>query len=87
MIGLKKNCNMILTEKQQNYQHCHLENWSVKYLTVEEIRTVIEQVKFLYYPLGKAFEKQIKAIEYQEEKQIKALENHEKQLVKCNSFS
>ena len=35
----------------------------------------IEQGKFAYSPLGKAFEKQIKTIEDQGEKQIKALED------------
>ena len=34
---------------------------------------IIEQAKFTYYPLGKAFEKQIKAIEDQGKKQIDAL--------------
>ena len=33
---------------------------------------IIEQAKFTYSPFGKAFEKQIKAIEDQGEKQIKA---------------
>ena len=42
------------------------------YLTVEEIlssdqSTIIEQDKFTYSPLGKAFEKQIKTIEKQGE--------------------
>ena len=37
-------------------------------------RTVIEQAKFTYSPLGKAFEKQIKTIEKQRKKQVKALE-------------
>ena len=36
---------------------------------------MIEQGKFTYFPLGKAFEKQIKTIEDQEQKQIKALED------------
>ena len=39
-----------------------------KYLSSEEIlpsdqRRVIEQAKFTYYPLGKAFEKHLKTIE------------------------
>ena len=46
---------------------------------------MLEQAKFTYSPLGKAFEKQIKTIEDQGEKQIKALEKHEKQLLR--SFS
>ena len=45
---------------------------------------MIEQPKFTYFPLGKAFEKQIKTIEYQVGKQIKALEEHGKQLVKSD---
>ena len=36
---------------------------------------IIEQAKFTYYPLGKAFEKQIKTTEDQGEKQIKAIQN------------
>ena len=34
---------------------------------------IIEQERFTYSPFGKAFEKQIKKIEYQGEKQIKAI--------------
>ena len=41
---------------------------------------MIEQAKFTYYPLGKAFEKQTKRIEDQGEKQIKAIEDNKKQL-------
>ena len=36
---------------------------------------IIEQTKFTYSPLGKAFEKQIKTIEDQGEKQIDALKD------------
>ena len=51
-----------------------------EYLTGEEIlpcnqKQMIEQVKFIYSPIGKAFGKQIKTIEDQGEKQIKATEN------------
>ena len=51
-----------------------------EYLTGEDIlpsnqQQIIEQAKFTYSPLGKAFEKQIKAIEDQGQKQIKALED------------
>ena len=51
-----------------------------KYLTGEEIlpsnkQKIIEQAKFEYSPLGKAFEKQVKTIEDQGKKQIEALEN------------
>ena len=56
-----------------------------EYLAGEEILPpdqgrVIEQAKFTYSTLGKAFEKQTKMIEDQEEKQIKAIEDNEKQL-------
>ena len=52
-----------------------------EYLTGEEIlpsnqQQIIEQAKFTYSPLGKAFEKQIKTIEDQGEEQIKAIQNN-----------
>ena len=51
-----------------------------KYLTEEEIlpsnkKWIIEQAKFTYSPLGKAFQKQIKTIEDQGKQQVKALED------------
>ena len=51
-----------------------------EYLTGEDIlpsnqQQIIEQAKFTYSPLGKAFEKQIKTIEDQEEKQIDAIKD------------
>ena len=51
-----------------------------EYLTGEDIlpsnqQQIIEQAKFTYSPLGKAFEKQIKTIEDQGKKQIDALES------------
>ena len=69
---------MILTEKQQKYQHYHLGkllNICYRYLTGEEIlpsnqRKIIEQSKFAYSPLGKASEKQT-------EKQVNALKSLE----------
>ena len=50
-----------------------------EYLASKEIllsdqKRIIEQAKFTYSPLGKAFEKRIKTIENQGEKQIIALE-------------
>ena len=53
-----------------------------EYLTGEDIfpsnqQQIIEQTKFTYSPLGKAFEKQIKTIEDQGEKQIKAIQDQE----------
>ena len=47
-------------------------------------RQIVEQDKFAYYPLGIAFEKQIKTIEDQGKKQINTLEVHGKQLVKAS---
>ena len=52
-----------------------------EYLTGEEIlpsnqQHVIEQAKFTYSPLGKAFEKQTKTIEDQGEKQIKEIQDN-----------
>ena len=63
-----------------------------EYLTVEDIlpsnqQQIIKQVKFTYSPLGKAFEKRIKAIEDQGKKQVYALENLKdtnKQVVNIN---
>ena len=37
-------------------------------------RKIIEEAKWTYSPLGKAFEKQIKSIDDQEIKQVEALE-------------
>ena len=61
-----------------------------EYLTGEEIlpsnqQQIIEQAKFTYSPLAKAFEKQTKAIEDQGEKQIKAIQNNKEQLVNINN--
>ena len=63
-----------------------------KYFTGEDIlpsnqQQILEQTKFTYSPLGKAFEKQIKKIESQGQKQIGALKNlkdQNKQLVNVN---
>ena len=51
-----------------------------EYLTGEDIlpsnqQQIIEQTKFTYSPLGKAFKKQTKAIEDHGKKQVEALEN------------
>ena len=53
-----------------------------EYLTGEDIlpsnqQQIIEQARFTYSPLRKAFEKQIKTIEDQGEKQIKAIQDQE----------
>ena len=61
-----KTGNMISTGKQQKDQHYHQQKYED--LTGEEIlpsdqSRIIEQAKFTYSPLGKAFEKQTKTIE------------------------
>ena len=58
-----------------------------EYLTGEKIlpsnqRQIIEQAKFTYPPLGKAFEKQVKTVEDQGKKQVKAIQD--KQIVNIN---
>ena len=81
-----KNYNMILIEaallsgKIDEYE----------YLTGEEVlpsnqQQIIEQAKFTYSPLGKAFQKQIKTIKDQGEKQIKAIQDNKEQLVNINN--
>ena len=60
-----------------------------EYLTGEEIlpsnqQQIIQQAKFTYSPLGKAFEKQIKTIEDQGKKQVKAIQD--KQLVNNDDY-
>ena len=45
---------------------------------------IVEQAKFSYSLLGKAFEKQVKTIEDQGQKQIKAIEDNKKQLANTN---
>ena len=59
-----KNYNMILTGKQQKYQLYHQLKLIkfLKFITGEEIlpptqKSVTEQAKFTYFPLGKAHEK------------------------------
>ena len=59
-----------------------------EYLTGEEIlpsnqRQIIEQAKFTYSPLGKAFEKQTKTIQDQGKKQIKAIEDQGEKEIKA----
>ena len=74
MIRLEmKNFDMILTEEQQKFQHYHLEKLINKnFLQPKKScflkRQVIEQAKFTYSPLGKAFGKQTKTIQEQGKK-------------------
>ena len=68
--------------------------YKYEYCTGEEIlpfnqQQMIEQAKFTYSPLGKAFEKQTKTIEDQGEKQVnalKSLESSDKQLPSIKDF-
>ena len=58
-----------------------------EYLTGEEIlpsnqQQIIEQAKFTYSPLGKAFEKQAKTIKDQGEKQVKAIQDKSTEKIK-----
>ena len=57
--------------------------YKYEYLTGEDTlpsnqQQIIEQAKFTYSPLGKAFEKQIKTIEDQGNKQMKAIQDKRK---------
>ena len=47
----------------------------------------VKKTKFTYSPLGKAFEKQTKAIEDQGEKQIKAIQDNKEQSVNINNVN
>ena len=60
-----KNCNLTLTERQQTYQ---LYNLTGGEILLSNQSKIIEQVKFTYSPLGKAFEKQTNTIESKEER-------------------
>ena len=62
-----------------------------EYLTGEEIlpsnqQQIIEQAKFTYSPIGKAFEKQTKTIEDKGEKQIKAIQDNRNQLISDEDY-
>ena len=60
-----------------------------EYLTGEEIlpsnqKQILEQAKFTYSLLEKAFEKQTKTIEDQRKNQISTIKEHRKQIIECN---
>ena len=75
----KKNYNTILIEKKTKYQLYDLTKLiSMNILLVKKYyslikKKILEQAKFTYSPLGKAFERQIKTIEDQGKKQVEAL--------------
>ena len=74
-----KNYSTILIEKLPKYQPYHQAKLISMNTGQETLpsnqKQIIEQAKFTYSPLGKAFEKQIKTIEDQGEKQIKAIQD------------
>ena len=64
--------------------------YKYEYLTGEDIlpcnqQQIIEQARFTYSPLGKAFEKQIKTIEDQGKKQVDALKVLEPKVIESGS--
>ena len=82
MIRLEmKIYNTILIKKQPKYPlHHQVKFINMNNLTGEDVlpsnqQQIIEQAKFTYSPLGKAFEKQIKTIEDQGQKQVDALKD------------
>ena len=48
---------------------------------------IIEQAKFIYFPLGKAFEKQTKTIEDEGKNQINAIKEGGKQIIESNEVA
>ena len=76
-----KNCNIILIEKQP--KSSALSSGQIhkyEYLAGKDIlpsnqQQIIEEARFTYSALGKAFEKQTKIIEDQGQKQIDALKD------------
>ena len=83
-----KNCNTILIERFQKYRLYHQAKL-ISTNTPSNQQQIIEQAKFTYSPLGKAFEKQIKTIEDQGEKQVDALKSlnpSDKQLPSIRDF-
>ena len=63
------------------------ENLTSKEILPSNQQQIIEQAKFIYSPLGKAFEKQIKTIEDQGEKHIRALEDLKTNKISWRKFS
>ena len=66
-----KSYNIILIEKQQKYLLYHQENF-INMSMPSNQQQIIDQTKFTYSSLGKAFDKQIKTIANQEKKQVDA---------------
>ena len=68
-----KSYNMILIEKQPRYLPYHQENFINTSILPSRNQQIIEQARFTYSPLEKAFDKQIKTIKDQGKKQVDAL--------------
>ena len=62
-----KNYNMILIERLQKYHLYHLTGEEILHSNQQQI---IEQAKFSFSPLGKAFEKQKKLLKIKERKKL-----------------
>ena len=63
-----------------------------EYLTGEEVlpsnqKQIIEQARFTYSPLGKAFEKQTKTIEVQGKSQISVIKDCGKQIIESREIA
>ena len=74
MIRLEmKNCNMILTEKEQKYQHHHPQKLiNMNILHVKKYYLLIrEQSKVVYSPLGKLLRNKQKQLKNKEENRLK----------------
>ena len=50
-------------------------------------KQIIEQAKFVYFPLGKALVKQTKTIEDQEKNQVSAIKESGKQIIESNKVA
>ena len=67
---------MIIDVKIRDQKFQHDINGEAAKISALPSEKIIEQDKFAYLPLWKAFEKQTKTIAYQRKKQIKSLEEH-----------
>ena len=83
---------MILIEKLQKYQPYHQAKLTSRLSYREKIlpsnqKQIIEQAKFTYSPLRKAFQKQTKTIEGQGQNQISAIKVSGKQIIESNEVA
>ena len=74
MTKLKMKINAILTQRQQKYQLYHLEKLiNMNILQVKKIlpsgqSRIIEEAKFKFFPISKAFERQMNTTEEKRKK-------------------